>query len=226
MRQNHVDPGNLVQKMVDGLEGFQALSGIIMAHRFIHMEEDRDSCTGKGFRQRYHTPHILGVDPSPIKSQFSDSLRPPGKATRQFPLRLAQGMEGGANEGKDPVREFPGAIQEVVISLLAEPRVLPGKTAYHAPVHILPVHVSQEVLDAGHAGLWIPVKKPETLVQGAKSASFLPDFVGEEMGMGIDDHRVGSNPPEALSIFWVGRAIKMANVECGMEKRSRSFRIR
>ncbi len=137
-----------------------------------------------------------------VKSQFADSLRPPGKAARQFLLRLAQGMEGEANKGKDPVREFPRALQEVVISLPAEPGVLPGKTADHAPVHVLTVHGLQEVLEPGQAGFFVAIKQPETFIPGTKIFSFFPDLVREEMGMGIDDHRVGSDPPGgAMGLF-------------------------
>jgi hypothetical protein len=105
-------------------------------------------------------------------------------------------MEGEADEGKDPVREFPRALQEVVISLPADSGVLPGKTADHAPVHILTVHGLQQVREPGQAGFFAAIKDPETFIPGTKIFSFLPDLVREEVGMGIDDHRVGSDPPK------------------------------
>jgi hypothetical protein len=50
-------------------------------------------------------------------------------------------------------------------------------------------------LEPGQAGFFAVIEEPETLIPGTEFFSFLPDLVREKMGMGIDDHRVGSNSP-------------------------------
>jgi hypothetical protein len=76
--QNHLDLGNPEEKMVERLEVFQALSPVFMAHRFIDMEEKGDSGSSQGFQKGRKTFDVGGSDPSPVKSQFTDSFGPQG----------------------------------------------------------------------------------------------------------------------------------------------------
>jgi hypothetical protein len=76
--QNHLDLGNPEEKVVERLEGFQALSPVFMSHRFIDMEEKGGLGCSQRFQQRRKTFDVLESDPSPVKSQFTDSLGPQG----------------------------------------------------------------------------------------------------------------------------------------------------
>jgi hypothetical protein len=70
--------GDPEEKMEKRLQGFQALSRVLMPYRFIDVEEKGDSGSSQGFQQRRKAVNVLGGDSSPIKSQLTDSLGPQG----------------------------------------------------------------------------------------------------------------------------------------------------
>jgi hypothetical protein len=80
------------------------------------------------------------------------------------------------------------AVPEVIIALSAKLRASPGKTAHHAIFDAIPVHSLEEALQTGHTSFFVPVEEPKAFFFAAEGATLFLNFLGEKMGMGVNDH--------------------------------------
>ena len=103
-------------------------------------------------------------------------------------MGLARGAERQTGKRDNPIRVLAVAVQEIFISLPAEPGVFPGETADHATVNAIPVHGLKEFFQAGHPGFFAPVNQPEPFVTTGVRLPVLFDLFGKKMGVGVNDH--------------------------------------
>jgi hypothetical protein len=106
----------------------------------------------------------------------------------QFSPCLAGRTEGKTAKGDDLTGVPAGAVQQVFISLPAEPRIFPGKPADDTSINAVTIHGLKEILKGSDAGLFVFVDQPETLVPTAESLAVLSDLMREEMGMNVNNH--------------------------------------
>jgi hypothetical protein len=187
--------GDGYKELVDALKALEALARVFMADRFVGMEKKRNSPSGKGFYQSGQAPDVRGRDIPSIESQFTNAPYSRGDGSLQFFFSLAERGQRKASKRKKTAGMLVAAVQEIVISLPAESRVLPRKSTDHALVDSLSVHGLQEVFRAGHFSLGVSINQAKPFIPVAKKGAVLPDFLGKQMGVGIDDHR-DLGPPE------------------------------
>jgi hypothetical protein len=74
MGQYDVHIGKSQEKLVDGLEILQALSGVVMTHRFVGMEQQGNSLPTKRLQDCREIPNLSRRYLVLIKGQFSNSV--------------------------------------------------------------------------------------------------------------------------------------------------------
>lgn len=105
--------------MIDRLEACQALSRVVMSYRFVDVEEERDSPSGKRAEDGAEVLHVLRRDSSMVEGQLPDSAHPPGEAPFHLPFRQAGGMGRKTGEGNDSVGIPAPRMEEIFVSLPA-----------------------------------------------------------------------------------------------------------
>jgi hypothetical protein len=70
-------------------------------------------------------------------------------------------------------------MKKIVVSCPAESRVFPGESADDTLLNSVAVHNLQEVFRGSHAGFFVLVNHPESLIPPAEYLSFLPNLIRE-----------------------------------------------
>jgi hypothetical protein len=78
--------------------------------------------------------------------------------------------------------------EKVIVSFPAETWVFPREPTDDASLDSIPIHTPKKFFQAGNARSIILVNEPESLIPAAERWAFFTDFIGEKMGMNIDDH--------------------------------------